>query len=203
MDPSGWERSRRGPLRSWMRKILIGIAGAMMVAGCSPALTTMAPAQTARAGHVRASVSADLATTPRDIRTIAGEMQELAEQAPSEFDQGDREEVESLIDDTAAAIVSPPSIGVRAQAAYGITDWLEAGAAVTANTVRGNLRLQLFHLDGPGLFGVANVGAGTYLMGYPIGLATDRVTIDSHSRYDLEASLHVGLSGRVGHVWLG
>lgn len=185
-----------------MRWIPIMMSAAL-AAGCSPSLTTMAPARTAEAGQVRAAVSADFATSPADVRAIAGEMEALSEQRPSEIDQRDRAEAEELIEEAAMVLVSPPSLGLRAQAAIGITDWLEVGASTSVNTARGNLRMRLFALEEPGIYGVASIGAGMWLSSYPIGLVTDDVKLEEHSRWDLEAALHLGASGRVGDVWLG
>jgi hypothetical protein len=178
------------------------IAVAAILAGCSPSLTTMAPAQTARAGHLRATASVDVATAPSDVRELAQEMQALSEQSPEEA-SGNRQEIERVVEETATAIVAPPSIGARAAVAFGVTDWLEVGVSSSVNALRGHLRLQLFELEDPGFYGVASIGGGAHLMGYPVGMMTDHIQLEEFSRYDLEASVHVGFSGRIGHVWAG
>lgn len=157
----------------------------------------MEPARLTPAGHVQitTSVGGTLPTGEplsmmRDLRKVRRSEKFSVSSA------------EDLALGTASMLVSAPGFSSTAAMSIGLSRSYEFSTRVSTSAARVGMRHQLFRMR-PGVYGSIGVGATHYFAPLDIEALNNHVTIHHFQRSEIDIPLHVGISGRTGHVWLG
>ncbi len=176
---------------------LFSIFGAQL--GCAPALSTMEPARVIPRGHLQITSSVDINSTSGPIRdAIDGAAQmDNPNGSPTAAD------IERLANAATALLIQPPALGYQVSLSYGIARRLEIGVRSSVQAVRGWARWQFLRDPRNRLYGALSLGGTGYVAAFPIEVFTDQARVESFGRREFDASMQLGFSGRVAHLWAG
>ena len=178
--------------------LALALAVTFLTLGCTPTLSTLAPARTVPQGHVQLTTGVDIVTTSGELADAIAAGADMDNDGPLSA-----EDVRRGATAASAALVQPSSVGYQVSAAYGISRQLEVGVRSSMNTLRGHGRFQFLRVA-PGIYGSVGVGVSTYLYGLPLQTLTDgEIESRSFSRLELDVPLSFGYSNRWLHLWAG
>lgn len=169
----------------------------LLLAGCAPSLTTMAPARVVPEHHVQITTSGEVTETNGPVRDAIEAIEDIdgrGRMTPAEIRVAAR--------GAASALVQPPSIGYQISVSYSPIERLEIGLRSSMSAVRGHVRFQFLKIA-PGFYGVAGVGVSGYLYGFPLQTFTSAAETLGYARWDFDFPIHVGYSNRYFHAWAG
>lgn len=181
----------------------LALAGLVVLSGCAPALSTMTPAETTPARHVRGSVGIGVSVPTGTLGTLFGDAEDLAHRAVAREMLTDAQK-RTLISDTAAILFNPPSVSFEVQGRYGISRRFDVGFRFATGALRLDGRFLALPPDN-GRIGISvGIGLGYYALEIPVPSPLDEIIeIDDFTRYEIDLPLLAGWTWRFGHLWFG
>lgn len=176
--------------------LLVLWPGVLCVA-CTPTLSTMEPARLTPAGHVRFTTSASGTLPTGEPMSLMRDLQRV-----SKVEKLNLGSAEELALGTASLIVNAPGLTSNAALSIGMSNNYELSARISTSAARFGMRHQLFRAR-PGMYGVIGVGVTEYFAPLDIDTFSNRAQIHHFTRREIDMPLHFGVSGRLGHVWIG
>jgi hypothetical protein len=179
---------------------------ALVLAACGTNLSTMTPAETTPAGHVRVATGVGVSVPTNSLSGLidAGETAAKRAAAGETLTDAEREE---LFGATLAGLLALPSVNPELQARVGLHDRVDLGLRLGAGSIRLDSRVSLTTpqttRDGSLAISIG-LGLGYYAFAIPLPSFTeDVVKADDYTRYELDVPLLFGWSTDIWRVWVG
>jgi hypothetical protein len=178
--------------------------GLLALAACGTNLSTLTPAETTPAGHVRVAGGAGVSVPVGSVATLLDQGEHLAARAAGGEALTDAERDE-LLRASIAAVLALPSVNPEVQARVGLHERVDAGLRLGAGSVRLDGRLMLVAPERPGALAVsAGLGLGYYAFALPVpSFVEDVVRLSDYRRFEIDVPVLLGWSTDVWRVWLG
>ncbi len=191
-------RSNRPGARCWVAPVCLSVLlTSAWSSACTPTLSTMEPARLTPPGHVQITTSASGTLPTGEPMSLLRDLQRVSKSEKLNLDSA-----EELALGTASLLVNAPGMTSTASISVGLNRQYEISARVSTSAARFGMRHQLFRAR-PGVYGVVGLGLTQYFAPLDIETFSNRAQIHSFSRQEVDVPLHLGISGRVGHLWLG
>lgn len=157
----------------------------------------MEPARLTPAGHLQVTTSASGTLPTGEPMTLMRDLQRV-----SRAEKISLSSAEELALGTATLLVNAPGLTSTAALAVGVSRNYELSVRLSTSAVRFGVRHQIFRAR-PGIYGVVGLGVTQYFAPLDIESFSKRAQVHSFSRNEIDIPMHFGISGRVGHLWLG
>jgi hypothetical protein len=189
-----------------MRRNLATLAFAAALVGCGTNLSTLTPAETTPAAHVRAAAGAGVSVPAGGLSALLDSGDTLAGRAAAGEALTDTER-EELLRASVVGLLAMPSVNPELQLRVGLHERVDVGLRLGAGSVRldGRVGLVVPRRAREGLLAVSvGLGLAYYAFSLPVpSFAEDVVQVDDYKRYELDVPLLFGWSTDVWRVWTG
>ena len=177
-----------------------------LLVGCGTNLSTLTPAETTPAGHVRVATGVGVSVPTGGLSGLIDAGETVAKRAADGAMLTDAER-EELFGATLAGLLALPSVNPELQARVGLHDRVDLGLRLGAGSVRLDSRVNLTTpstaRDGRLAISIG-LGLGYYAFAIPLpSFAEDVVKADDYTRYELDVPLLFGWSTDIWRVWVG
>jgi hypothetical protein len=195
--------ARRSVARPVLLRALVAVAS-LTLAACGTNLSTMSPAETTPAGHVRVAGGGGLSAPVGTITTLLRQGERLATRA-AEGEPLSEAERDELLRASIAALFALPSVNPELQARIGLHERVDVGLRLGAGALRADGRVMVVAPDAPGALAVsAGLGLGYYAFSVPTPSFVERVVrLSDYRRFELDVPLLFGWSTDIWRVWTG
>lgn len=182
----------------------LALAAALL--GCGTNLSTLTPAETTPAGHVRVTAGAGVSIPAGGLSDLLDAGNTLSDRAAAGEALTDAERDELLRAST-VGLLAMPSLNPELQARVGLHERVDVGFRLGAGSLRldGRVGLVVPSSARAGKLAVSvGLGLGYYAFALPVpSFAEGIVTADDYTRYELDVPLLFGWSTDVWRVWMG
>lgn len=197
MRPALWGASPTIKLRVPFRTFVALIFCSSFLSSCTPALSTLTPARITPEGHVQIKLALEGSVPVGEFRDSMEKLvsiKKLRNITP--------EQARTLAKSSSIFLVQPPGAHPYATLQYGINKRFEIGLRSSTEMIKGSARYQFMRVA-PGIYGAVGLGLGTYFSGFPVEDYTTLAKTSSYVRNEMDMPIQFGISGKVGHLWLG